>query len=154
MTSGKPSHKRSLPFHSSHVKEHEAIALALLSLHDSQQKPTSISMTTTEVLLQYLFETRIDIEWTVNVEKTIQDITQIIASYVKPSTRSPIATSSRSSLTGFKEAMNISMTSSGPAKKRLKRRYHLENELISTKMSKSFEYLGSRRISGHCAAKN
>jgi hypothetical protein len=127
--------KRSLPFHNNNLEEKGPIALTLLSLqHDPQQHmPSPISMGTSEVLLQYLFERRIGNDWsTAHVQGNIRDVTQVITSYLWPRSGATAPMRHLSSSAGCTSAKAIPMASYGPAKKRLKTRYYLENQSIST----------------------
>jgi hypothetical protein len=133
--------KRSLPFYNNNLEEQGPIALALLSLQQDPQQHVNmsspISMGTSEVLLQYLFERRIGNDWsTTHVQGNIRDVTQVIASYLWPQSgaTAPMFHSHRSSSAGCTsaKAIPIAMATNGPAKKRLKTRYYLENQSISS----------------------
>lgn len=131
--------KRRLPLYNNNnnesVDEQGPVAPTKLPLQDTQNiPPSSISITTSEVLLEYLFETRID-----NIEKqvlpdTIRKVTQFISSFLRTKSEplGPIAVRHRSSVAVFTTpAKTVPMASYGPVKKRLKTRYYLENKPIS-----------------------
>lgn len=110
MESGDMTPKRSL------VPEDGSAALLLLSMQAPRPMPPSISATTSKVLLQYLFETRIDCQSSTHTQKAIRDVTQTITSFLSwPKV----------------EASTLSRAGYGPAKKRLKTRYYLESQSIN-----------------------
>ena len=135
----KMSLNRSPPLNNN-CDEQASTALTLLSLQDRQITVSPISMITSEVLLQYLFENRIDNECSTHAQENIRNITQVITSYLSPRSearsegrsRTPLLLRQRPSIVGCATTNVISIATCGPAKKRLKTRYYLENKSIST----------------------
>ena len=117
MKAGKTPLQQSLPFHTN----------ALLSLKTPRQMPSSISMTTSKVLIHYLFETRIENDS--STQNSIRDVTQNITSYLWPQSAISTSISNRPSIGRYTSTKAIPpMDTYGPAKKRLKTRYYLENK--------------------------
>ena len=100
------------------IEQDRSTALSLLSFKDAQHPTSPISITTSKVLIMYLFKTRIRQELSVQLQGSIRDMAQVITSYLWPQRRPP----SMSVVEG------LDGVSRGPAKKRLKTRYYLENQ--------------------------
>lgn len=126
MKAGKTPSQQSLPFHTN-LGEQGPSTLTLLSLKTPRQMPSSISMTTSKVLIHYLFETRIENES--STQNSIRDVTQIITSYLWPQSEISTSISYRPSIGRYTPTKVFPpMDTYGPAKKRFKTRYYLENE--------------------------
>ena len=109
------------------IEQDRSTALSLLSFKDAQHPISPISITTSEVLIMYLFKTRIRQELSVQLQGSIRDMARVITSYLWPqrrfpSIRRPSPTDECTVVEG------IDGVSRGPAKKRLKTRYYLENQ--------------------------